>query len=166
MKNTIGETIRKLREEMGMTQQQLAHKSGVSIPTLSRAENGEYIPRHNNLAKIADALGCDISDIASPSHSVKNVLNLAYFLEDKENMIEYLRKLLVMSDDELLREVSIRADETWDAMSANEKSKFLRSRIRDDLEYYSEKHIGNRKGGMDVRKRITHDKKSKGDGGI
>lgn len=57
----IGEEIRKLivstRSEMGMTQKELAEKSGVSQANISRMENGNYHPSLAVLKRIADAFG-------------------------------------------------------------------------------------------------------------
>ena len=36
----LGERIKKLRKELGLTQEELAKKAGISRPTLSRIENG------------------------------------------------------------------------------------------------------------------------------
>lgn len=52
----IGAYIRDLRKSRGMTQQELADKSGVSLMSIRRYESGEREPRHDILKKIADAL--------------------------------------------------------------------------------------------------------------
>jgi transcriptional regulator with XRE-family HTH domain len=56
----FGDFLREVREERGMTLEELARKVGVSASMLSRLENGKRgIPRDSLLLKIADALGID-----------------------------------------------------------------------------------------------------------
>lgn len=38
----LGETIRRLRREAGLTQEEMAEKAGISRPTLSRLEQGRF----------------------------------------------------------------------------------------------------------------------------
>ncbi len=50
--------LKELREESGLTQGQLAEKSGVSRATIARIEaNAEYVPREGTIDKLAEALG-------------------------------------------------------------------------------------------------------------
>ena len=56
--------IKAYREEMGMTQQALAARSGVSRATISGLENGTLtVTTTETLIKIARALGRKVSDI-------------------------------------------------------------------------------------------------------
>ena len=51
------------REQMGLTQQQLARKTGVSRVSISRYESGQREPTLTIAAKLAAALGCTIEDL-------------------------------------------------------------------------------------------------------
>lgn len=53
---TIGEKIRKAREEAGWTLSELADELGVSVSTLSRLETGERRMPYDLVEKIADVL--------------------------------------------------------------------------------------------------------------
>lgn len=53
----IGKRIKELREEVGMTQDQLADKTGLLKPNISRIESGKYSTGQDILSKIASALG-------------------------------------------------------------------------------------------------------------
>lgn len=53
----IGVRISAIRRERGMTQQELADKSGVLRPNIARIENGRYGITLDVLARIASALG-------------------------------------------------------------------------------------------------------------
>ncbi len=59
----IGQTIRKMREDAGLTQVELAGKAGIPQSHLSRLENGEHSATNKTLCKIADALGVDVGAI-------------------------------------------------------------------------------------------------------
>ena len=56
---SIGQQIRKARDEQSLTQTELAAKAGVSRPTVARVELGVAISIAT-LEKIADALGLDV----------------------------------------------------------------------------------------------------------
>lgn len=60
-----GTQIRRKRAELGHGVNRFAALIGLSGAALSRIENGHRNPRPENLKKIADALGCPITEIAS-----------------------------------------------------------------------------------------------------
>lgn len=56
--------IKELRESHGLTQEQLASKSGVSRATISALENGKSVDiKAGTLHKLAQALGVHVSDL-------------------------------------------------------------------------------------------------------
>lgn len=57
---TIAQRLVQLREAAGLSQQDLATRSGVSIQTISRYERGIAEPRRKTLTRLASALGVDI----------------------------------------------------------------------------------------------------------
>lgn len=57
----IGEKIKRRREELGITQRELAIRVGITEATLSRYENGIRIPNAQILAKLAEALQTDLN---------------------------------------------------------------------------------------------------------
>ena len=61
---TIGETIKKIREEKGMTQEELSHKLGYKTKSsISKIEKGLAEFPISKLRKIADALDVDVWEI-------------------------------------------------------------------------------------------------------
>ena len=55
--------LREKREGQVLSQQDLANKSGVAKPTISRLENGWHKPNWVTLRKLAAALNCDTSEL-------------------------------------------------------------------------------------------------------
>ena len=54
--SAIGERIRCYRKFIGWTQEQLAHKTGLSVMSIRRYESGDRMPNQIVIAKIAQAL--------------------------------------------------------------------------------------------------------------
>ena len=62
----MGYNLKKIREERGLTQGELAKLSGISRVTINRIENGmQREIMVGNLNKLADALGCSVSELIS-----------------------------------------------------------------------------------------------------
>lgn len=60
----LGETLKEERRRSGLTQGELAEKSGVGITTIVRIERGQIAePRVSTLRKLADALGVGTRDL-------------------------------------------------------------------------------------------------------
>jgi transcriptional regulator with XRE-family HTH domain len=59
----LGEQIRALRKEQGLSLEQLAGKSGVAVATLSRLENGKHSGNFRTHQKIAEAMGLAVTDL-------------------------------------------------------------------------------------------------------
>ena len=57
LKKCFGLRVKKLREEKGMTQEQLADHIDVTVETICHIERGIHGPRFDTLEKIADVLG-------------------------------------------------------------------------------------------------------------
>jgi len=61
----IGERLRTLRKERGLTAMELADEIGVSYTTIYRWENGDRIPDGFNMGKLMNVLGVRLKDIVS-----------------------------------------------------------------------------------------------------
>ncbi len=62
-KGHVGQKIRELRKEAGLTQTQLADQAGLPQSHVSRLENAEHSPTNMTLQKIARALDVPIGEI-------------------------------------------------------------------------------------------------------
>ena len=64
----IGKTIKLLRKEMGLSQEELALNSGLDRSYLGAIERGENNPTIINIIKIAGALKINASELLKQSH--------------------------------------------------------------------------------------------------
>ena len=94
----IGKFLSELRRERGLTQEQLAEKIGTSNKTISRWENGNYMPPVEMLMVLSEFYGVSINEILSgrrlddketqsaAEENLKSVLEESPFsLEEKKN---------------------------------------------------------------------------------
>jgi transcriptional regulator with XRE-family HTH domain len=58
--NTVGRRIREVRKQRGLTQDKLAHVSGLSKSFISEVENGLRNASSMNLLRVANALGASV----------------------------------------------------------------------------------------------------------
>ncbi len=69
----IGDFLRKLRKEKGMTQEEIATKFGVSSRSVSRWENGNTMPDLAILVELADYYDVDIREIIDGERKSENM---------------------------------------------------------------------------------------------
>ena len=63
----MGSKVKEIREEKGMTQEELEKESGISRQTISAIENGKVkFSNSNTLLALAKALNCSLDDIFFP----------------------------------------------------------------------------------------------------
>lgn len=85
---TIGERLRTLRKEAGLTQKELGEKLGVSASMVGQYETNIRKPKLETLKKIATVLDISILelvDLSSISPSLNSMLPLIETLEDIQN---------------------------------------------------------------------------------
>lgn len=79
--------IKDRRKFLGMTQEELASKTNLSVMSIRRYENGDRLPKHEIVERIANALQCDISDIISTKEEkdliIQNVIDSLEGIQDK-----------------------------------------------------------------------------------
>ncbi len=79
----IGERLKKFRTAGGLSQKQLAEKSGMSEPAIRNYELGNRYPSDKQLEKIAGALGINPLAIADPDFdSYHGLMHSLFQLED------------------------------------------------------------------------------------
>lgn len=62
--NGIANRIKELRSRKGYSQEELAERSGLSLRTIQRIENGETEPRGDSLTRLAAAFDVTVDDLA------------------------------------------------------------------------------------------------------
>lgn len=65
LKPTPNKKLTRCRKAAGLTMRQLAKKSGVSLSTINRFENGLSTPMLPSLAKLAKALKVTLNDLST-----------------------------------------------------------------------------------------------------
>ncbi len=87
----IGKYIAENRKRKNMTQEQLAGKIGVTSKTISRWENGNYMPDISLLKPISEELGVTLNDLLS-GEKVEKEHYQEKFEENMINTIDYTSK--------------------------------------------------------------------------
>jgi transcriptional regulator with XRE-family HTH domain len=76
-RRAFGNAIRARRQELGLSQEQLADRAGIERKSVSRVETGAYSPSVDRLWNICDALGvlprALLEDDDSPQASARTV---------------------------------------------------------------------------------------------
>ena len=78
----VGQTIRNLRNEQGLSLRDLSKRCGLSINAISKIERGENSPTVSSLHQLASALGLHIADFFR-----QQINQYAVFVKAKESTI-------------------------------------------------------------------------------
>lgn len=84
MENPLGERIRALREELGLTQEDLAKKAEITSEFMSMIETGKRTPSLSVLEKLARSLNRDVSSLLAEERPVFTLLLRAEGLGEAE----------------------------------------------------------------------------------
>lgn len=101
----IGEFLKQLRKENGITQEQLGHKVGVNNKTVSRWETGSYMPPVECLKALSEMYHISINEILAGERAVgenfaemaENNIQSALNEREKENQIFENRMLWILT---------------------------------------------------------------------
>jgi len=89
----LGQRILALRQEKGLTQEELVAQCNISVRTIQRIEAGEVVPRTYTVKTILSALGEDFEDFSETQ--VESGLKKAFFLKiDDTQQAHFLTKHL------------------------------------------------------------------------
>ena len=104
----VGEDIKSIRQQKGMTQAQLAAAVGTTSQNISQYERGGRNPKIGTLQKIADALGENVTMfIPTQRESPAEYAALEPYLTDDQ------KKYLAELDEEWLSDMLDEAENTW-----------------------------------------------------
>src|SRR5690349_2277596 len=62
-KHNIMNKVKSLRAGLGLSQDELAQQTGLSLRTIQRIENGETVPRGDSLRRLHQALGVTVEEL-------------------------------------------------------------------------------------------------------
>ena len=84
----IGKFIAQLRKERGLTQEALGQKLGVTNKTVSRWENGNYMPDIELLVPLGEALGVNANELLAG----ERLTDEQFRRQADENLVEAVRE--------------------------------------------------------------------------
>ena len=105
----IGEAIRKLRRDRGLSQTALADRYGLTSCHIAGFENGERRPNLDQLEKIADTFGVDMAYFLRKKQDIAGMTEeeLCYCVNDNLQMILLMRKVLPFSSEKMAVMLSV-----------------------------------------------------------
>lgn len=90
----IGETIKRRRQELGLSQERLAEMLNVSYQQVQRYENGSNKLNVENIQVIADLLGLPVGSFFSTgAASAIAEPHTPYAVPEERNLLKYFRKI-------------------------------------------------------------------------
>ena len=103
----IGKRIKECRERLGLTQEQFAEKTGLTINYISTVERGASFPRCEKLITImntlqvsADAIFCDVLTHSSDYKTSKLSSELSTLPPEAQNRILQMVELMIRQEKE------------------------------------------------------------------
>lgn len=91
----LGRKILALRQEKGLTQEELVEQCNISVRTIQRIEAGEVTPRSYTVRSILDALDYDLSALKNEEHPAKTEIKELLLLDVEDSKeSNYLTKQL------------------------------------------------------------------------
>lgn len=112
----IGERIRALRLDAGMTQEELAQRIGLKKQNISRYENSRVEPNIRTAKRIAEALGVSLEEMAvgvsvsdAPLSSPDSELfsNSAILTEDEQELVSKYQQLTELNKGRVLQQIDM-----------------------------------------------------------
>jgi transcriptional regulator with XRE-family HTH domain len=91
----IGDKVKKKRREIGISQEELAEKLGVTYQQVQRYENGMNKLNVENIQVIADSLDVPVSYFFGNKRKEKNVVSeevMSYLPVDESKLLGYFRR--------------------------------------------------------------------------
>ena len=99
LKKQVGNKLRDIRNQLGLTQEYLAGKIGTDVAYISRIENGYKNITLETIEKLVNAMNEDISDVVE-LHVKEEILQ-------KAELIKIIGEILPDLDNELLNSIYI-----------------------------------------------------------
>lgn len=89
---SIGDKIKRIRTEKGITQKKLAEMAGIATITIQQYEANKYKPKLEQLKKIATALDVPLYELSDLNLEQLNIIELININEKEEKLLNFDNK--------------------------------------------------------------------------
>lgn len=142
---SIGENIKKIREEKKMSMSYLADKLKISKSTISRYESGQREPNIETLNKIAKALDVTINDIVRNEEKASNKNSIGIRFLDR-NKLPNEKEQIIKVVEEMYEFINATGDENqleefYDLVQASLNLLQIRNFTLQEIQEAEKKHI-------------------------
>lgn len=100
-KKAFAERLLWARSKAGMSQKELAEKSGISVPQINRYESGKAVPRLRSAMRLGHVLGVDAYDLVPELASSTKEVSIS-FTQDQADDLQKLADETGRSVEELV----------------------------------------------------------------
>lgn len=108
---SVGENIRRLREEKGVTQEKIADALDVSFQAVSSWERDEYRPDLDKLLKLAEVFGVSLSALVEEKRNVFKTREVIYNWEHMKTYVKTTARNFQMPDTLKAVDFAVKAHE-------------------------------------------------------
>jgi transcriptional regulator with XRE-family HTH domain len=91
---SLGEKIKEIRLQRGLTQSQLADATSITLRTIQRIENNEVNPSSHSLNELSRVLEIDFSELKHKSKEKTYEFNLTFKITDMTQFLNDLKTLV------------------------------------------------------------------------
>lgn len=140
---TVGERIKKIRLEKGLTQKQLAEKCGIDSANLRKYESGRQNPKIETVEKIANALGVnpmllvygeELSQTLKSINEVEEAINRNKRIFAREPNDEDMQYIINSNNRTKLKQDTIAKYDSLNTLGQKTANKLITA-LADDEEY-------------------------------
>lgn len=87
---SLGEQIKKVRLAKGLSQKEVVMGANIEKAQFSRIENNKTDPSFSTIEKIANAMGCTMSELFSIGEEIKDINSFSKSILEKVSILEHL----------------------------------------------------------------------------
>lgn len=87
---SLGEQIKKVRLAKGLSQKEVVMGANIEKAQFSRIENNKTDPSFSTIEKIANAMGCTMSELFSTGEEIKDINSFSKSILEKVSILEHL----------------------------------------------------------------------------
>lgn len=88
----LGEQIKKVRLAKGLSQKEVVLGANIEKAQFSRIENNKTDPSFSTIEKIANAMGCTMSELFGAGEEIKDINSFSKSILEKVSILEHLEE--------------------------------------------------------------------------